>query len=172
MLKVVAVVIIFFACTYIGFYYGENFNRRYRNLNDILNSLLILNNEVIYGNTPVPQALHYVSQKVSYPLGTLLLNVSEKLKNGESLTVHHAFKEEYNKIKEEFFILDEDKKILSDFTRALGESGVFGQDKIFNLTIENIKINCKKSESIANKNTKMYRCLGVCVGAMIAIFLI
>lgn len=172
MLKIIAIVIIFLACTYIGFYYGENFNRRYKNLNDILNSLLILNNEVIYGNTPVPQALYYVSQKTTEPLKNLLLNISEKLKNGESLTVHHAFKEEYKKTKEEFFIIDEDEKILSDFTRSLGESGVFGQDKIFNLTIENIKINCKKSEAIANKNTKMYRALGICIGAMIAVFLI
>lgn len=172
MLKVVAICIIFFACTYIGFYYGENFKRRYRDLNDILNALLILNNEVIYGNTPVPQALHYVAQKTNYPLRILLLKVSEKLINGESLTVHHAFKDEYKKMKGEIFIIDEDKKILSDFTRALGETGVFGQDKIFSLTIENIKLNCKKSESIATKNTKMYRSLGVCVGAMLAVFLI
>lgn len=171
MLKIVAIFIIFLACSYIGFYYGENFNRRYKNLNDILNSLLILNNEVIYGNTPVPQALRNVADKSSYPLKSLLLKVSEKLINGESQSVHDAFKDEYEKIKEEFHIIDEDKKILSDFARGLGESGVYGQDKIFNLTIENIKNNCKKSESIASKNTKMYRSLGICIGAMIAVFL-
>lgn len=171
MFKIGAIVIIFFACIYIGFYYGENFKRRHRNLNDILNSLLILNNEVIYGNTPLPEALKYLSQKASYPLSELISNVSNKLKNGDSQSVHHAFKEEYGKIKDEFFIIDEDKKILSDFTRALGESGVYGQDKIFNLTIENIKINTKKSEAIASKNTKMYRSLGVCIGAMIAVVL-
>lgn len=171
MLKIISIGIIFCACTYIGFYYGENFKGRYRDLNDILNSLLLLNNEVIYGNTPVPQALHYVAQKTSYHLRNLLLNVSEKLINGESSTVYHAFKGEYKKMKEDFFIIDEDKKILSDFTRSLGETGVFGQDKIFNLTIENIKLNCKKSEAIANKNTKMYRSLGICVGAMLVVFL-
>lgn len=171
MLKLIAIVIIFFSCIYMGFYYGENFKRRNKNLNDILNSLLILNNEVIYGNTPVPEALKYISKKTSYPLSELLSNVSIKLINGDSMSVHHAFKDEYVKLKEDFYILDEDKKILSDFTRALGESGVYGQDKIFNLTIENIKINTKKSEAIASKNTKMYRSLGVCIGAMIAVVL-
>ncbi|MBU3106606.1 stage III sporulation protein AB [Clostridium gasigenes] len=171
MLKMISIGIIFCASTYIGFYHGEKFKGRYRDLNDILNSLLILNNEVIYGNTPVPQALHYVSEKTSCHLRNLLLRVSEKLINGESKTVYHAFKDEYRKMKEDFFIIEEDEKILSDFTRELGESGVFGQDKIFNLTIENIKLNCKKSETIANKNTKMYRSLGICVGAMLAVFL-
>ena len=170
--KMIGIVIIFFSCTYIGFYYGEKFKGRHRNLSDILNALLILNNEVIYGNTPVPEALYYVAQKTEYSLRNLFLNVSEKLIQGESLTVYHAFKEEYKKIKGDFYIIDEDEKILSNFTRALGESGVFGQDKIFNLTIENIKLNCKKSEDIASRNTKMYRSLGVCVGAMFAVFLI
>lgn len=171
MFKIVGIGIIFLACSYIGVYYGENFKRRYTNLNDILNSLLILNNEVIYGNTPVPEALHYVGSKTHGSLKNLLLSVSQKLINGESATVYHAFRDEYKKMKEDFFIIDEDEKILSDFTRALGESGVYGQDKIFNLTIENIKINCKKAEDIASKNTKMYRSLGMCVGAMLGIFL-
>ena len=74
MLKIISIGIIFCASTYIGFYYGEKFKGRYRDLNDILNSLLILNNEVIYGNTPVPQALHYVSQKTSCHLRNLLLS--------------------------------------------------------------------------------------------------
>lgn len=172
MFKVIAIVLIFLSCVYMGFYYGEKFKGRYRNLNDILNALLILNNEVIYGNTQVPEALKYVAQKTNYSLSELLSNVSEKLIDGKTLTVYQAFKEEYIKMKEDFYIIDEDEKILSDFTRALGESGVFGQDKIFNLTIENIKLNCKKSEDIANRNTKMYRSLGICVGAMIAVFLI
>lgn len=172
MFKVIAIVLIFLSCVYMGFYYGEKFKGRYRNLNDILNALLILNNEVIYGNTQVPEALKYVAQKTNYSLSELLSNVSGKLIDGKTLTVYQAFKEEYIKMKEDFYIIDEDEKILSDFTRALGESGVFGQDKIFNLTIENIKLNCKKSEDIANRNTKMYRSLGICVGAMIAVFLI
>lgn len=172
MFKIIAIVLIFLSCVYMGFYYGEKFKGRYRNLNDILNALLVLNNEVIYGNTQVPEALKYVAQKTNYSLSDLLSNVSEKLIEGTTLTVYQAFKEEYIKMKEDFYIIDEDEKILSDFTRALGESGVFGQDKIFNLTIENIKLNCKKSEDIANRNTKMYRSLGVCVGAMIAVFLI
>lgn len=171
MLKIVAIAIIFFACIYIGFYYGEKFKNRHKELTDILNSLLILNNEVMYANTPVPQALYYASEKTNYPLKNLLSNVSKTLINGESNTVFHAFRDEYKKMKEDFFLIDEDENILSDFTKTLGETSVFGQDKIFNLTIDNIKLNLKKAESIANKNTKMYRVLGVCIGAMISVFL-
>ncbi|MFL7795334.1 stage III sporulation protein SpoIIIAB [Clostridium chauvoei] len=171
MLKIIAILIIFLACTYIGFYYGENFKKRSSQLSEILKGLLLLNNEVMYTNTPLPEALRYVALKVDYPLRNLLLKVSENLVKGECESVYEAFKTEYKKEKHEFRIIEEDTLIISDFLKSLGESGVYGQDKIFNLAIENIKGNCKTSEVIASKNTKMYRALGLCIGAMLSLFL-
>ncbi len=172
MLKITAVIIIFLSCTYIGFYYGESFKKRSRQLNSILKSVLFLNNEVMYTNTPLPEALKYISLKVESPINYVLSNVSDKLLKSESTSVYEAFEKEYKKNKSEFYLQDEDKRIVKDFLRSLGESGVYGQDKLFNLTIENMKLNCKAAEELAKKNIKMYRVLGICIGAMISIFLI
>ncbi|MPL93623.1 Stage III sporulation protein AB [bioreactor metagenome] len=172
MLKITAVIIIFLSCTYIGFYYGESFKKRSRQLNSILKSVLFLNNEVMYTNTPLPEALKYISLKVESPVNYVLSNVSDKLLKSESTSVYEAFEKEYKKNKSEFYLQDEDKRIVKDFLRSLGESGVYGQDKLFNLTIENMKLNCKSAEESAKKNIKMYRVLGICIGAMISIFLI
>ncbi|EOR20368.1 MULTISPECIES: stage III sporulation protein SpoIIIAB [Clostridium] len=172
MLKITAVIIIFLSCTYIGFYYGESFKKRSRQLNSILKSVLFLNNEVMYTNTPLPEALKYISLKVESPVNYVLSNVSDKLLKSESTSVYEAFEKEYKKNKSEFYLQDEDKRIVKDFLRSLGESGVYGQDKLFNLTIENMKLNCKSAEELAKKNIKMYRVLGICIGAMISIFLI
>lgn len=172
MLKITAVIIIFLSCTYIGFYYGESFKKRSRQLNSILKSVLFLNNEVMYTNTPLPEALKYISLKVESPVNYVLSNVSDKLLKSESTSVYEAFEKEYKKNKSEFYLQDEDKRIVKDFLKSLGESGVYGQDKLFNLTIENMKLNCKSAEELAKKNIKMYRVLGICIGAMISIFLI
>lgn len=172
MFKIIALAIIVLGCTYIGFYYGENLRRRNRQLEEILKGVLFLNNEVIYSHTPIPDALNYVSYKVSNPLNTLLLNVSKKLMLGESVSLYHAVTEEYQGMKNQFFIQEDDKRILIDFCQSLGESGVYGQDRIFTLTIENLKSNCKEAATIAAKNIKMYRALGVCTGVMIAIVLL
>lgn len=172
MLKITAVIIIFLSCTYIGFYYGENFKKRSKQLNTILKSILFLNNEVIYANTPLPEALKYISLKVEAPINSVLSGVSDKLLKGESTSVYEAFENEYRNNKSEFNLIEEDKRIVKDFLRSLGESGVYGQDKLFNLTIENMKLNCKSAEELAKKNIKMYRAIGMCIGAMISIFLI
>lgn len=171
MLKIIAITIIFLSSTYLGNYYGDTFKKRYRQLNCILKSVMYLNNEVIYSNTPLPEALKYVSIKVEEPVKSILLNVSLKLEGRDAVSVYEAFKSEYMNNKESFNLREEDKVIVKDFLKGLGESAVYGQDKLFNLTIENMKISCKLADDLAKKNSKMYRAIGICFGAMIAIFL-
>lgn len=171
MLKIIAIAIIFLSSTYIGFYYGESFKKRSKQLNSILKSVMFLNNEVMYSNTPLPEALKYISIKVDPPISDILSKVASRLEVGESMSVYDAFKDEYTNSKQNFNLNDEDSGIIKDFLKGLGESGVYGQDKLFNLTIENMKINCKYAEELAKKNSKMYRAIGVCIGAMISIFL-
>ena len=94
------------------------------------------------------------------------------MKNGEIGDVYIAFKENYEDVKEEVYLNKEDKDILGDFLKSLGYSGVYGQEKIFNLALENLKINIKEAGEESKKNTKLYRYLGMCFGAMISIFLL
>lgn len=171
MLKITGIAIIFLSCTYIGFYYGESFKRRSKQLKSILKSLMFLNNEVIYSNTPLPEALNYISVKVDTPTSDILSAVAKRLESGESKSVYDAFYEEYHKKDLNFNLFEEDKIIIKDFLKGLGESGVYGQDKLFNLVIENIKLSCNAADELAKKNSKMYSAIGICIGAMIAIFL-
>ncbi|MGG7058680.1 stage III sporulation protein SpoIIIAB [Clostridium nigeriense] len=169
--KMIAIIIIFLSSCYIGFYFGESFKKRSRQLNSILKSVIFLNNEVMYSNTPLPEALKYISIKIDSPISDILLSTASKLEIGESISVYDAFKDEYTNSKQNFNLNSEDKVIIKDFLKGLGESGVYGQDKLFNLTIENMKLNCKSAEELGKKNSKMYRAIGVCIGAMISIFL-
>lgn len=172
MLKVIAITIIFISSSYIGIYYGESFKKRTKQLQHILKAIIYLNNEVIYSNTPLPEALNTISKKVEDPISNILYKVALRLEKGESISVYDAFKNEYNENKNSFNLLNDDKYLIKDFLKGLGESGIYGQDKLFNLTIENMKINCGAAEELGKKNSKMYSTLGLCIGAMIAIFLV
>lgn len=172
MLKIIAVLIIFLSSTFIGYYYGETFNKRSKQLKEVLKAILFLNNEVIYANTPLPEALNYISNKVEDPIKSTLSGVSSRLSNNEVESVYSAFKKEYKNSSQDYFLKSEDEVIIKDFFKGLGETGVYGQDKIFNLTIENLKINCSNAEELAKKNSKMCRVLGICLGTMISIFFI
>lgn len=172
MVKIILIISIFSIFTFAGYIYGESFRKRLLNLNECYKGVLLLQNEVVFNTTPLPEALYEISKKSKEPFNKLISNVSDDLRNGEIGDVYIAFKENYEDVKEEVYLNKEDKDILGDFLKSLGYSGVYGQEKIFNLALENLKINIKEAGEESKKNTKLYRYLGMCFGAMISIFLL
>lgn len=172
MFKIILILVFFAGCSYLGYLYGESFKNRLEQLKECNKVIVLLQNQVVFSNTPLPEAITLLSKKVSKPFDNILKKAADNLRKGKTLDVHSAFYEEFNKHSSELYLNNDDKRILSDFTRSLGESGVYGQEKIFNLTIESLKFNIDEASELAKKNTKLYRYLGICLGAMISIWLI
>lgn len=172
MLKLIFAVCIFLISTYVGFAYGETFRKRQNQLKEILKALTILENDVMYGTVPLPEALGNLSHKVSRPLSSFIEAIAHRLIKGDVESVYEGALQEFSKLENEFCLHDEDKKVMEDFFKSLGESGVYGQEKIFFLAIEGIKMNLADADESAKKNIKLYRYLGACLGAMVIIFII
>lgn len=172
MLKLAICILVFVICSLIGFEYGETFNRRRTEIKEVLKDLVVLQNDIIYGTTPLPEAFDSLKEKSSGSVKRFIDSMAEKLKKGEKESVYICASESYKENKEIFNLNKQDLKIMGDFFKTLGESGIYGQDKIFSLTIEQLKINLKDAEEAACKNTKLYRYLGMCIGAMVTIFII
>lgn len=172
MLKIILATMLFCVCSYAGFVYGENFNKRMVQLREVLKSLIILQNDVLYASTPLPEALDHFSYKVEEPINSFINGMKSKLVSGSVESVYDGVAEEYKQLKGKFSLNESDIKILSDFFKSLGESGVFGQERIFSMAIEGIRMNLLEAEECAKKNVKLYRYLGVCIGGMLTIFVI
>lgn len=172
MLKMINVVLVFVLCSAFGYIYGESFKRRYMQLQESFRILTLLQNGIIFNNIPLPECFKEISEKCDNPIKTLLLNVSEDLNNGVEGNLYSIFKENYKGVESDFYLEKEDKGIFKELLKSLGELGVYGQEKIFKLTLENLKINIDDAYDKAKKNTKLYRYIGMCVGAMLSIFLL
>ena len=172
MLKIIFIIGIFIISTYIGFAYGETFRRRQDELKEILKGLTILENDIVYGTTPLPEAFHKLSNKLGEPSSLFVKAITDRLIKGDVESVYEGAIKEFTLLENKFYLYDDDKKIMGDFFKSLGESGVYGQEKIFSLTIEGIKMNLREADEFAKKNIKLYRYLGICLGAMITIFII
>ena len=132
----------------------------------------LLNNEIIYSNTPLPTALFEVGNKVSEPISNVFIKMANMLDEGTSNSVYESFEKAYLENKEKLSLNSDDYKILEDFFKTLGSSGISGQEKIFSLALENIDINYKEAKKKEKENIKLYRTLGISIGAMLAIFFI
>ncbi|MEG0295385.1 MAG: stage III sporulation protein AB [Clostridium sp.] len=172
MLRWIAITIVFLCCTFIGYYLGEVYKRRYNQLNELYKGILLLNNEVMFSHTPLPDGLKNVSYKVYNPVKELFVGISNDLIEGQCESVYSSYQKNIDAASDSVVLDIEDKKILEHFFKNIGESLAYGQDKVFGLTLENLKINCKRAEKLSIQNTRMFRRMGICVGAMAAIFLI
>ena len=172
MLKFILISIMFLICTFIGFYLGEKYRQRTLNLKEMQKALMILNSEILYANTPLPEALLDISKKVSDPISKILAKTSKNLELGEVLSVNDAFDDAFNTYKEEVALTKDDYKLISDFFKSIGECGIVGQERIFKLALEGLNINYLEANSEAKTNIKIYRALGASIGAMMGIFFI
>ncbi|HEE9844915.1 TPA: stage III sporulation protein SpoAB [Clostridium perfringens] len=156
----------------IGYLYGEGFRNRLSQLRELKRALIDFENDIVYTYTPLPESIESIALKAKNPIKELFNEISFKLKNNEVENVYMAFKESINEHKKEMNLRNKDFEILLDLSKSLGETNVEGQIKIFNLAKEKLDIELEIAEDECNKNTKVYRYLGVAVGAMIAIFLV
>ena len=171
-MKVFFLLIIVLLSSLIGYLYGEGFRNRLSQLRELKRALIDFENDIVYTYTPLPESIESIALKAKSTIKVLFNEISFKLKNNEVENVYMAFKESINEHKKEMNLRNKDFEILLDLSKSLGETNVEGQIKIFNLAKEKLDIELEIAEDECNKNTKVYRYLGVAVGAMIAIFLV
>lgn len=171
-IKILILAMIVIISTLIGFQYSESAKLRVKHLKSILNSIVYLQNEIFYRLTPLSEAMFLTAEKVDKPVADLFNDIALNLNNDNIFDIKQAFIEAINKDKNEFSLEKDDFDILIDFSSSLGTTDLDGQIKIFDMAVENIKSNLNTASDKAEKNVKMYRTLGLCIGLIIAIFLI
>lgn len=172
MIKGILFLGIFICSTYLGFSIGDNFRKRYESLKTFEKALILMQNQILYVYTPLPEVFEIITNKIDGVWRDIFNNISELLMNNFVDDVYRAFEGSINKYKDKLYLKNEDILLILDFSKSLGESGVYGQEQIFNLTINNIKNHLEEAKDLKDKNCKMYRYLGACLGAVIVIFLI
>lgn len=155
-----------------GFLYAETFKRRVEQLSEMERAIMLLQNDITYIYTPLPEAFMKIVYKVDDPINIIFKDASELLTGNEVNSVQDAFIKSLEKNKDRLYLKKEDVDVFIDLTKDLGKSDVAGQNNIFALTLTNIKKQLKSAESIKNKNLKMYRYLGFTLGAMLVIMII
>lgn len=172
MIKFFLLLIIVITSSYIGYLYGNRFRKRAIQLNELLKSIIDLQNEITYTLTPLPEAFINISAKVKEPLNEMIRLIGYSLENNSVDNVYSACKASIMQCNVNLSLLKEDTEIMLDLCKSIGGTGIDGQVKIFALAIERTKNNLLKAEKESDRYSKMYQYLGVCAGLMIAICLV
>jgi stage III sporulation protein AB len=172
MIKAIGYIIIIISSSGLGYLLGTRFNMRVRELKMLKMSLQMLETEIVYTNTPLPDAFDNISSKSSYPVKELFKCMSENLKSRKYGSASEAFEMSINENKGRISLNNEDIDILKTFAQSIGNSDVEGQVKSFKMVLKQLDAQELKAEENRAKNEKMYKNLGFLTGVTIVILLL
>lgn len=172
MLKIVLLIVTFSFFSLLGYSFSLRYKKRYYFLNQFNKWMILMQNEVIYNHTPLPEAIKLTSEKTAQQINNMLKILLVNLQTEGNDGIYSAFEKAYKQNENQLYLKKEDIIVISDFIKSLGGTGVYGQDKIFNFALGNMKINLSEALEESNKNSKLCRNLGMCIGAMAVILLI
>lgn len=171
-LKIVSITLIFFTCTIIGYIYGKRFSTRLENLIFIEQCIKILETEIVYGSTPLPQALSNVYRKGNVKVSYIFEEIKDDLISNRRDSVYSSFLSVKDKMYNELYLNKEDVETLLSLGRILGTSDRMDQQKNFILIYNQIAALILEAKFERNKNERLYKNLGIITGIGIIILLV
>lgn len=171
-LKLIGGFMVFIACSLLGIAASNRYSYRPKDIRRFRSSIQMLETEILYGCTPLPQALKNISNKVEGPLKKFYSMISEDLICGRNYSFENAWKNGADNLLKDTCLKKGDKELITDFGKVLGSSDREDQKKHFELFYILLKQNENTAEDERQKNEKMYRTLGFLSGIVIFIILV
>jgi stage III sporulation protein AB len=171
-LKLLGSILIVLGTSVVGYMMAGVYKERVKQLRKLQYSLHSLESEIVYSSTNLVHAFAKLSEQNQGALRKLFDSMSRLLRERRFDTVSEAFLEASKGVSGELYIEKEEKETLLSFMQSLGSSDMEGQKKNFNLTLKKLEEYEKRAEEVRVKNEKLYRYLGVSLGAFIVIILV
>ena len=170
--KILLLIVIFSLCTSIGILHGRSFSTRLDNLIYLEQCIKILETEIVYGSTPLPQALTNVYNKGHPRISFIFEEIRKDLLRNKRGDVYSSFISIENLLFNRLNLKKIDIDTFISLGRVLGSSDREDQEKNFKITLKQVSGLILEAREEKNKNEKLYRTLGFITGIGIIIILI
>jgi stage III sporulation protein AB len=171
LLKMIGGIMVIISCSMIGFLMAGSYCQRPRVLRNLETALSMLETEINYGHSPLPEALESISKKCEKEVSSLFLKTAKIMRLREGLTADEAWEKTLKEFSCSSFLSNSDIEILVSFGRYLGSTDREDQIKNIKLTLTNLKQQEKIALEEKQKNEKLWKYLGVLSGIMVFLLL-
>ncbi len=171
MVKLIGACLTVIACGSLGYTWARIYERRPQQLAALEIALQILETEIIYGATPLPEALSHVAAKCDWPMAGLFRYTAEELGKMKGITAGEAWERAIDRFSPDSALNNQDLLILRRFGVSLGASDREDQAKHLQLAKTQLKQASIQAESLSRKNSSVYKHLGFLGGLMLVLIL-
>lgn len=169
-LKLTGIIIILFSTTFLGICIANNYKLRLSVLKDIQRCLEYLMTEVMYVQTPLPEAFLNTAKIASKEVAPLFYETIKILQEQDNYSIRQAFIKSLEKLN---LPLDrEDIKAIKYLGSILGTTDAENQIRAFRLVLNRLAKQEELALQLKEKNEKLFKEIGFLFGAIIVILLI
>lgn len=149
-------------CGSLGLWLAHRIRRRPVELRECLMALALLDTEIVWGATPLPEAFCLVKERTDQPWQGFYAALQERLQRGESASL--AWKATISKQNQHFCLKKEDWQVISDIGKGLGRSDSHEQHKQLELVQRQLALIKDQAGTWSDKQAKMWSYLGFLCG--------
>ncbi len=159
-------------CGYTGLKIAAVYQKRADTLRILQNGLSLLETEIRYASTPLPQALQRVGEKLNRESRVIFTRAADIMQLREGCAVSEAWDAGIKTLSEAVWISAEETSILALFGKGLGNSAKEDQLKNIALAKEQLHMAEKSAAAAREKNKRMWQYMGFCFGTVIVLLLV
>ncbi len=171
-IKIFGCLVIMTCATSAGFLMANGYKKRVWELRAFQQALQVLESEILYTSTPLPQAVDKTAHSTEAPVNRIFFDVGQILEERKGYTAGEAWCTAVDRNRDILSLDCEDLQIIRSFGKNLGSIDKENQEKSFKLAKYQLKAQQAKAEEERSKNERLYKNLGFLLGAALVILLI
>ncbi|MGC7873526.1 stage III sporulation protein AB [Desulfosporosinus sp. SYSU MS00001] len=157
-------------CGSMGLWLAQRVRRRPEELRGFLVALTLLETEIVWGSTPLPEAFCVLKERTSPPWQDFFSALQLRLERGDS--AGKAWNEETSLQRSRFCLKEEDWRVIRDIGKGLGRSDSQEQQKQLQLVLRQLSMLKDQVGLWSEKQAKMWSYLGFLCGVAGVLILI
>jgi len=170
--KVLGGILILASSSSIGFIIANYYNERPKLLRQLQNALSMLETEINFSNSPLPEALRNVALRCDKDVAFLFSKTREYINSMDGFTASEAWEKALKSYSKAKSLNETDFDILYAFGKYLGTSDREDQINKLKLAISQLKSQEVKAEEDKDKSERVWKYLGVMTGLLIVLLLL
>lgn len=165
-----ASIILILGCGSLGLYLAARIKKRPVELRDFITALTLLDTEIIWGGTPLPEAFALLKHRSEGAWKVFFAELERRVQEGESANT--AWSETIRIQEKRFCLKSEDWQVIQNVGKGLGRSDRQEQHKQLELVKQQIRDVQEQALIMCDKQAKMWSYLGFLGGIAGVIFLL
>ncbi|GIM44563.1 stage III sporulation protein SpoAB [Collibacillus ludicampi] len=171
MIKAVGAILVILAATGMGLRQAHRYHERPRELHQLITALRMLETEILYGATPLPQAFRRIADRFTGEMRLMFLALSRHITEGDGRPVSEVFRDVLHEWMPRLHLRKQDIEILIQFGETLGISDREDQIKHIALACSSLSAEEEEARDESMRLGRMWRYMGALLGIAVVILL-